>query len=58
MKIVSQLNQKAMIKFLMKLLEKPKTKNLKEVIEVNIEYQPVKVEFDNVGTYSTKTYGK
>ena len=58
MKIVSQLNQKAMIKFLMKLLEKPKTKNLKEVIKVNIEYQPVKVEFDNVGTYSSKTYGK
>ena len=58
MKIVSQLNQKAMIKFLMKLLEKPKTKNLKEVIEINIEYQPVKVEFDNVGTYSSKVYGK
>ena len=47
-----------MIKIIMKLLEKPKTKNLKEVIEVNIEYQPVKVEFDNVGTYSSKTYGK
>jgi len=47
-----------MIKIIMKLLEKPKTKNLKEVIEVNIEYQPVKVEFDNVGTYSSKEYGK
>ena len=49
---------KAMIKIIMRLLEKPKTKNLKEVIEVNIEYQPVKVEFDNVGTYSSKVYGK
>ena len=49
---------KAMIKLIMKLLEKPQSKNLKEVIKVNIEYQPVKVEFDNVGTYSSKEYGK
>ena len=47
-----------MIKFLLKFVEKPQPKNLKEVIKINIEYQPVKVEFDNVGTYSSKEYGK
>ena len=47
-----------MKKFLLKLVERPQPKNLKEVINVNIEYQPVKVEFNNVGTYSSKVYGK
>ena len=32
-------------------MEKPKPTNLKDVIKVNIEYHPVKVEFNNVGTY-------
>ena len=46
----------------MKLLKlfksEKKVNNLKEVLKINIQYSPKKLEFNNVGTYSSKTYGK
>ena len=46
----------------MKLLKlfKPgkKANNLKDVLKIDIQYSPKKLEFNNVGTYSSKVYGK
>lgn len=46
----------------MKLLEifksRKKVNNLKDVLKIQIQYSPKKLEFDNVGTYNSKVYGK
>ena len=44
---------------ILKLFKKTKkVNNLKDVLKIDIQYSPKKLEFNNVGTYSSKVYGK
>ena len=44
---------------ILKIFKKTKkVNNLKDVLKIEIQYSPKKLEFNNVGTYSSKTYGK